>query len=102
MRWIEPLDVSRHDREAFFSGVSAVDNFLKRTARKLAAANNIRVFVLTEATAKVIGFYAINAYALGHTALPSAFARSRPGHGNIPAAYISMMGVDRLFAGQGF
>jgi len=99
---IEPLDPSRHDRAAFSCGVEQVDNFFRRTANKLAAADNLRVFVMTAGTADVIGFYATNAHAVDYQDLPPQYARGRPGHGSIPAAYISMIGVDRRHSGHGY
>lgn len=98
---IEPLDPVRHDREGFSCGVEQVDNFLKRTANKLASADNLRVFVMTDGGAGVVGFYALNAHAVDYTDLPGRFARTPPGHGSIPAAYLSMIGVDRRYAGRG-
>lgn len=99
---IEPLDTTRHDRAAFSCGVDQVDNFFKRTANKLAEAGNLRVFVMTDADERVIGFHAINAHAVDYRDLPLRYARTRPGHGSIPAAYISMIGVDHRYAGHGF
>lgn len=99
---IEPLDPERHDRAAFSCGVDQVDNFFRKTASKLAKADNIRVFVMTDPEGALIGFYALNAHSVDYTELPAKFARSRPGHGNIPAAYISMIGVDHRFAGKGY
>ena len=98
---IEPLDPARHDRDGFSCGVEQVDNFLKRTANKLASADNLRVFVMTEGAAGVVGYYALNAHAVDYADLPTRFARTRPGHGSIPAAYLSMIGVDRRYAGLG-
>ncbi len=98
---IEPLDTERHDRAAFSCGVEQVDNFLKRTANKLAEAGNLRVFVMTDGGATIAGFYAVNAHAIDYGDLPPRYARTRPGHGSIPAAYISMIGVDSRYAGQG-
>ncbi|MDB5542335.1 MAG: hypothetical protein JWQ89_4062 [Devosia sp.] len=49
---------------------------------------------MTAAAGEVIGFYALNAHAVDYTELPQKYARTRPGHGSIPAAYISMIGVD--------
>ncbi len=98
---IAPLDPDKHDRAAFSCGVEAVDNFFKRTANKLSKADNLRVFVMTEDQGTVAGFYAINAHSVSFEDLPPQFARTRPGHGKIPAAYISMIGRDRRFAGSG-
>lgn len=99
--FIAPLDPEKHDRAAFSCGVDAVDNFLKRTANKLSKADNLRVFVMTDDHGTVAGFYAINAHSISFEDLPSPFARTRPGHGRIPAAYISMIGRDQRFAGSG-
>lgn len=99
---IEPFDPAKHDRTAFCCGVEQVDNFFKKTANKLAKANNVRVFVMTSAEGGLIGFYALNAHAIDYVDLPLAFARARPSHGKIPAAYISMIGVDQRYRGQNF
>ncbi len=99
---IEPLDPARHDRAAFSCGVTQVDNFFRRTANKLTKAGHVRTFVMTAADGGLIGFYAVNAHAIDYTDLPERFARDRPSHGSIPAAYISMIGVDGRYQGQGY
>ena len=99
---IEPFDPERHDRTGFHCGVEAVDNFFKKTANKLARADNLRLYVMTDAGGAVIGFSALNAHAVDYADLPSRYARIRPGHGTIPAAYISMIGVDAGHQGHGY
>jgi GNAT superfamily N-acetyltransferase len=99
---IEPLDPSRHDRAAFSCGIEQVDNYFRKTANKLAQTGNVRVFVMTDPAGGLIGFYATNAHAIHYGDLPDTFRRNRPGHGHIPAAYISMIGVDLRHQGKGF
>jgi len=99
---IEPLDPDRHDRAAFSCGVAQVDNYFKKTANKLARANNTRVYVLSAPSGDVIGFYAINAHAVAYADLPASYARNRPAHGLIPAAFIAMIGRDERYRGGGF
>jgi ribosomal protein S18 acetylase RimI-like enzyme len=99
---IEPFDPDKHDRAAFSCGLEQVDNFFKRTANKLAKADNVRVYVMLDPDGALIGFYALNAHAVDYSELPARYARSRPGHGSIPAAYISMIGVDERFQKRGF
>ena len=99
---IEPFDPAKHDRAVFSCGVDQVDNFFKKTANKLVASDNLRVFVMTSPDGELIGFHALNAHSIDYTELPRKFARSRPRHGSIPAAYISMIGVDQRFAGRGY
>lgn len=99
---IEPFNPEKHDRTAFSCGVEQVDNFFKKTANKLTKADNLRVFVMVDPAGQVIGFYAMNAHKVDYTDLPAKYARNRPGHGAIPAVYISMIGVDARFGGHGF
>lgn len=99
---IEPFDPSKHDRAAFSCGVEQVDNYFQKTANKLAKADNVRLYVMVAAEGMVIGFYALNAHAVDYEDLPAKYARTRPAHGNIPAAYISMIGRDQNFRGGGY
>jgi hypothetical protein len=98
---IAEFDPKIHDRDGFSCGVERVDNFFKATANKLADAGNLKVFVMVSASGETIGFYAINAHAIHYRDLPDKpFARTRPGHGMIPAAFIAMIGRDTRFRGH--
>lgn len=99
---IEPFDPEKHDRTAFSCGVEPVDNFFRKTANKLVKADNLRLWVMTTAEGGLVGFYGVNAHSIDYQDLPAKYARARPGHGSIPAACISMIGVDGRFQGQGF
>lgn len=99
---IEAFDAGRHDRDGFSCGVAQVDNFFKLSASKLSKAGNARVFVMTGGGSAVMGYYALNAHTLDYRALPPQFARDRPSHGGIPAAFISLIGVDLRFQGKGY
>jgi len=99
---IEPFHPDKHDRTAFSCGVEQVDNFFKKTANKLSKANNARIYVMTSADGAVVGFHALNVHAIDYRDLPQKFARTRPLHGLIPAAFLSMIGGDQHYAGQGY
>lgn len=99
---IEPFDPDTHDRTAFSCGVEQVDNYFQKTANKLAKAGNVRLYVMTDLGGSLIGFYSINAHSVHYGELPKKFERTRPSHGNIPAAYISMIGRDQKFRGGGY
>lgn len=99
---IEPFDPDKHDRANFSCGVDQVDNYLKRTANKLSKADNVRLMVMTKGERSVIGFYALNAHAVRYEELPKKYARTRPSHGSIPAAYISMIGRDERHRGSSY
>ncbi|WP_332306215.1 GNAT family N-acetyltransferase [Roseibium sp. Sym1] len=97
----EPFDPDKHDRTAFSCGVDQVDNYFRKTANKLQKAGNVRVSVLLDADEQLLGFYAVNAHSVDYAELPKKYARTRPSHGSIPAAFISMIGVDQRFQGRG-
>ncbi len=97
----EPFDPDKHDRTAFSCGVDQVDNYFRKTANKLQKAGNVRITVLLDADEELLGFYAVNAHSVDYGELPRRYARTRPSHGSIPAAYISMIGVDQRFQGNG-
>lgn len=99
---IEPFDPEKHDRAAFSCGIEQVDNYFQKTANKLAKADNVRLYVMAADDGSVIGFYALNAHSVHYGDLPAKFTRTRSSHGNIPAAYISMIGRDQRFRGSGY
>lgn len=99
---IQPFDPKRHDRSGFSCGVEQVDNYFKMTANKLHKAGNVRLMVMTKGDNDVIGFYALNAHAVQFEELPKKYARTRPSHGSIPAAYISMIGRDKRYRGSSY
>ncbi|MDE0359759.1 MAG: GNAT family N-acetyltransferase [Rhodospirillaceae bacterium] len=99
---IEPLDPSKHNREAFSCGTDRLDNFLKKTARKQQAGDFTRLWVATYVgQTEIIGYYAINAHYLEGDDLPTGLTRNAPRTGGIPAIYLSMIAVDQRYQNQG-
>jgi ribosomal protein S18 acetylase RimI-like enzyme len=97
---IEPLDPEKHDRGRFSCGVEQVDQYFRKTANKLMQAGNTSVYVMVGPEGDVAGFYAMNAHAVHYEDLPNRYKRTAPGHGSIPAVYISMIGRDERYRGQ--
>lgn len=97
----EAFDPARHDRTSLSTGVDQVDNFFRKTANKLSKADNVRVTVLVGTDGTLVGFHAINVHSIDYRQLPARYAKTRPAHGNIPVAYISMIGVDQQFQRKG-
>ena len=99
---IAPFDPACHERSVFSCGVERLDNYLQRTAKKHQSGDFARVFVaLVEEDPRVVGYYAINAHSIEAPDLPTALVRNAPRHGGVPAAYLSMIAVDRRAQGQG-
>ena len=98
----ETFDPDRHDRGSLSTGVEPVDNYFRKTTNKLSKVDNVRVTVLVRSDQRLIGFHAINVHSVDYRDLPARYARTRPAHGNIPVAYIAMIGVGKEFQGCGF
>ena len=99
---IEPFDPARHDRTVFSCGSDRIDNYLKRTAKKHQKDDFARVFVaVAPGETGILGYYAINAHGVEAQDLPTTLSRKAPRHGYVPAAYLSIVGVDRRVQGQG-
>lgn len=101
---IEPLDLDKHDRATFSSGVGPVDNFLQKTAGKLMKGGTARTFVVVgsnQHAEEILGFYSINAHSVNYHDLPNRYRRYALPGGSVPAAFIGMMGVAQTVQGQG-
>ncbi len=99
---IEPFDPGRHDRSRFDCGTDRLDNFLRFSARKRQRDDFTRVFVaVAEGSPRILGYYALNAHAVATGDLGPDRPRRAPGAGSIPALYLSMIAVDRIWQGKG-
>jgi GNAT superfamily N-acetyltransferase len=99
---IQPFDPKTHDRTVFSCGSNRIDNYLKRTAKKHQKDDFARIFVaVLPGTGTVLGYYAINAHAIEVGDLTPEWEGRAPRHGQIPAAYLSIIGVDQSMQGQG-
>ena len=99
---IEPFDPAKHDRSDFSCGLDRIDNYLKLTAKKQQKDDFARVFVaVAPGETGVLGYYAINAHGVEVHDLPATLSRKAPRHGYVPAAYLSIIGVDRRVQGHG-
>lgn len=88
----------QHRIEDFSSGVSSLDDWLKRRALRNQAADASRTFVACDAT-KVVGYYALASGGVVATAAPGRFRRNMPEP--IPIVLLGRLAVDVRHAGQG-
>ena len=98
---IQPFDFKIHNRAAFSCGVPQIDNYLKLTAKKGSKADVVKVWVVVDAKNKIVGFYGINMHAVDVKNMPAAYAKKAMKHGELPAAFIAMIGVDESQQGNG-
>jgi len=97
----ELLNAEIHDRQSFSSGVATVDNYLRNTARKQQNNKYTAVHIITDNGVTILGYVALNGHKVLYSDLPLALSKRKiPSHGEIPGAFLGMMGRDIKYAGQ--
>ncbi len=88
---IEPLDPSKHRSEEFDCGVDALNDYLKKRARKEMDASLAICFVAVPESdpGSIAGFYKLSAATIRTTALPEIVTRKLPCYGEFPATLLS-------------
>jgi ribosomal protein S18 acetylase RimI-like enzyme len=97
---IEPLG-KHHDRKTFSCGQTELDDWFQRRASQDERRNIARVFVASDDSLGVIGFYSLSSFTLGLTDLPDEMARKLPRYDTIPAAMIGRLARDVRVRGRG-
>jgi GNAT superfamily N-acetyltransferase len=93
----QPLTVD-HAVEDFISGVTSLDEWLKRRALANQASGASRTFVVLEAN-KVAGYYALASGAVTVIVASGRFRRNMPDP--IPVVVLGRLAVDRAHQGRG-
>ena len=100
---IEPLNPSKHRREEFDCGVEALNDYLKKRARKEMDAGLAVCFVAAPASDPgcIAGFYTLSAATILTSTLPEAVIRKLPRYGDFPATLLGRLARSTAFKGQG-
>jgi ribosomal protein S18 acetylase RimI-like enzyme len=100
---IEPLDPSKHRREEFVCGVEALNDYLKKRARKEMDAGLAVCFVAVPESDPgcIAGFYTLSAATILTPALPEALTKKLPRYGEFPATLLGRLARSTAFKGQG-
>ena len=93
----EPLS-DLHELDDFISGVSSLDEWLRRRARANQVSGASRTFVVAERH-KVVGYYALASGAIAVASSAGRFRRNMPDP--IPVAVLGRLAVDRAQQGRG-
>ena len=93
----EPL-APHHELDAFESGVAALDEWLKRRARRNEADGASRTFVLCEGP-RAVGYYSLAAGSVLHTAATGKVRRNMPDP--VPALLLARLALDQAWHGKG-
>lgn len=100
---IEPLDPSKHGRDEFDCGVDALNDYLKKRARKEMEAGLAACFVAVPADepGRIAGFYTLSAATIGTVDLPEAVTRRLPRYRDFPATLVGRLARSVTFKGMG-
>jgi GNAT superfamily N-acetyltransferase len=100
---IEPLDASRHRREAFDCGVESLTTFLRERACKEVASKTCACFVAVPAAEPgcVAGYYTFSAATIALEQVPPELARRLPRYPLLPATLLGRLACDLRFKGVG-
>lgn len=97
----EPIN-KKHDREAFDCGGGALNEFLRRYARKSHELGGAKTFLaIDDADNKTIfGFYSLSPASVDYARTPEIIRRELARH-DVPGFRLARLAVDRRLQGQG-
>jgi GNAT superfamily N-acetyltransferase len=104
--WHEEPITKKHDREAFDCGDEALNEFLRRYARKSHERGGAKTFLAIEDTdddtdhKTILGFYSLSPASVEYDRTPEIARRGLARH-DVPGFRLARLAVDRRFQGQG-
>ncbi len=100
--WHEEPIHKKHDREAFDCGEPALNEFLRRYARKSHELGGAKTFLAIDDDdgKTILGFYSVSPAAVEYSRTPEMVRRGLARHA-VPAFRLARLAVDRRFHGQG-
>ena len=98
---LERLD-ARHDKASFESGAPELDIYLKKQAGQDIKRYLTSVFVLTEDTKRIIGYYALSQASIAVDEFPDNVSKKLPPKRDVPCTLLGRLAVDHRHRGQGY
>jgi GNAT superfamily N-acetyltransferase len=99
--WREEPISKKHDREAFDCGEEALNEFLRRYARKSHERGGAKTFLAINDTDKtILGFYSLSPASVDYARTPEIMRHGLARH-DVPGFRLARLAVDRRFHGQG-
>lgn len=100
--WHEEAIAKTHDREAFDCGDAALNDFLRRHARKSHLQGGAKTFLAMDDAdgQRILGFYSVSPASLAFDRTPKFVARGLARH-EVPVFRLARLAVDRSMQGRG-
>jgi GNAT superfamily N-acetyltransferase len=104
--WHEEPISKKHDREAFDCGEAALNEFLRRYARKSHELGGAKTFLAIDSADNkaILGFYSLSPASVDYAWTPEIVRRGLARHlsrHDVPGFRLARLAVDRMFEGQG-
>jgi GNAT superfamily N-acetyltransferase len=100
--WHEEAINRKHDREAFNCGEDALNEFLRRYARKSHELGGAKTFLAIEDSPSktILGFYSVSPASVDYARTPETARRGLARY-DVPGFRLARLAVDRMWQGQG-
>jgi GNAT superfamily N-acetyltransferase len=99
--WQEEPISKKHDREAFDCGDQALNEFLRRHARKSHERGGAKTFLaIDDADKTILGFYSLSPASVDYSRTPEIVRRGLARH-DVPGFRLARLAVDGRFQGHG-
>jgi GNAT superfamily N-acetyltransferase len=100
--WHEEPITKKHDREAFDCGEEALNEFLRRYARKSHDLGGAKTFLAMDDAGDqtILGFYSLSPASVDYARTPELVRRGLAKH-DVPGFRLARLAVDRKMQGQG-
>ena len=99
--WHEEPVNKKHDREAFDCGEDALNEFLRRYARKSHERGGAKTFLaISDADKTILGFYSLSPASVDYARAPEIIRRGLARY-DVPGFRLARLAVDRRWQGQG-
>jgi len=100
--WHEEPIAKRHQRDVFDCGEAALNDFLRRYARKSHELGGAKTFLAIDDAdgSTVLGFYSLSPASVEYARTPEIIHRGLARH-DVPGFRLARLAVDRRFQGQG-
>ena len=92
----------RHDKASFESGTSELDFYLKNQAGQDIRRSLTSVFVLTQKSGRIIGYYTLSQASLTVNEFPDNISKKLPPKRSVPCTLLGRLALDQRYRGQGY
>lgn len=93
---------TKHDKVGFESGTSELDFYLQNQAGQDRRRDLTSIFVLTEDSGRIIGYYALSQDSLTVEDFSNSVGKKLPSQRKVPCTLLGRLAVDKKFRGCGY